>query len=75
MNGYDAARAIRATPWGKDMTLIALTGWGQAEDQARAKEAGFDHHFTKPVDIDKLQAVLRPDRLQGKEKRVTASAP
>jgi signal transduction histidine kinase len=59
MNGYDTARAIRATPWGQRMVLVALTGWGQAEDQARAREAGFDHHFTKPVDIDKLQGVLR----------------
>lgn len=58
MNGYDAARAIRSKPWGRDVTLIALTGWGQQDDQDRAKEAGFDRHFVKPVAFENLTEVL-----------------
>jgi CheY-like chemotaxis protein len=50
LNGYDACRRIREQPWGKDMMLIALTGWGQEEDQRRTQEAGFDSHLVKPVD-------------------------
>jgi PAS domain S-box-containing protein len=49
MNGYDVARAIRAEPWGKGMTLVAITGWGQEEDRRRSREAGFDEHLVKPV--------------------------
>jgi CheY-like chemotaxis protein len=49
LNGYDACRRMRAQPWGKDMLLIALTGWGQEEDRQRTREAGFDHHLTKPI--------------------------
>jgi PAS domain S-box-containing protein len=61
MNGYDAAREIRAQHWGGRMVLVALTGWGQDEDKRRANEAGFDRHFTKPVspaDLEKLLAEL-----------------
>jgi CheY-like chemotaxis protein len=61
MNGYEAARHIRAQPWGEKMVLVALTGWGQEEDKRRATEAGFDHHLTKPVEpavLHKLLAVL-----------------
>jgi CheY-like chemotaxis protein len=50
MNGYDACRHIRATEWGRDMILIAQTGWGQEEDKRRTREAGFDDHLVKPVD-------------------------
>ena len=57
-NGYDVARAIRAAPWGRSMVLVAVTGWGQSEDKRRAKEAGFDHHFTKPLDLDVLEAFV-----------------
>lgn len=63
MNGYDAARRIRREAWGRNMMLIALTGWGQDEDKRRALEAGFDHHLTKPVDaeaLEKLVASARP---------------
>ena len=49
-NGYDAARWIRARPWAGSTVLIALTGWGQLDDKARAREAGFDYHFTKPAE-------------------------
>jgi CheY-like chemotaxis protein/anti-sigma regulatory factor (Ser/Thr protein kinase) len=63
LNGYEAARRIREQPWGRAMTLVALTGWGQEEDRRRAAEAGFDHHLTKPVDpaaLDTLLAALPP---------------
>ena len=49
MNGYEAARAIRREPWGRDIYLIALTGWGQEIDRFRSREAGFDQHLVKPV--------------------------
>jgi len=49
MNGYDAARAIRREAWGREIYLIALTGWGQEIDRQRSREAGFDQHFVKPV--------------------------
>jgi PAS domain S-box-containing protein len=58
LNGYDAARRIRAEPWGQDILLIATTGWGQEEDRRRTKAAGFDHHLVKPVEQTKLQELL-----------------
>jgi len=57
-NGYEVARAVRAAAWGRAMVLVAVTGWGQSEDKRRAKEAGFDHHFTKPLDLDVLGAFV-----------------
>ena len=50
LDGYQVAQRIRQQPGGKDVTLIALTGWGQEEARVRAKEAGFDSHLVKPVD-------------------------
>jgi signal transduction histidine kinase/CheY-like chemotaxis protein len=58
MNGYEAARHIRKQPWGKEVALIALTGWGQEEDKRKALEAGFDHHLTKPVEAGDLENLL-----------------
>jgi signal transduction histidine kinase len=63
MNGYEVARHIRQQPWGKNMVLIALTGWGQEKDKRRALEAGFDHHQTKPVvpaTLEKLLDLFNP---------------
>jgi CheY-like chemotaxis protein len=57
MNGYEAARAIRSEPWGRDIVLIALTGWDNDEDRKLALEAGFDHHMCKPVDCAALARV------------------
>ena len=62
LNGYDAARRIRAERWGKSIMVVAMTGWGQDEDKRLASEAGFDRHFTKPVnpaDLEQLIAGLR----------------
>ncbi len=53
-NGYELAQRMRATSWGKESTLIAITGWGQAQDRNSAIKAGFDHHLTKPVDVGVL---------------------
>jgi PAS domain S-box-containing protein len=58
MNGFDAARHIRSQAGGDDVTLIALSGWGQEEDKRRATEAGFDSHLTKPVDLSHLEGAL-----------------
>jgi len=69
LNGYETARRIRQQPWAKKVVLAALTGWGQEEDKRRAVEAGFDHHFTKPVDpavLEKLLSGLTPGGGQGR---------
>ena len=58
LNGFDTARRIRAQPWGKNIYLIALTGYGQDEDRRRSREAGFDYHMVKPVDFSELKKVL-----------------
>jgi signal transduction histidine kinase/CheY-like chemotaxis protein len=58
MDGYDAARTIRSQANGRDMKLIALTGWGQSTDKKRATEAGFNHHLVKPVDYATLMSCL-----------------
>jgi CheY-like chemotaxis protein len=58
LNGYDVARSIRSTVWGRALYLIALTGWGQEDDKRRAASAGFDLHLTKPVDPDKIFEIL-----------------
>ena len=51
LNGYEAARKIRGQPWGKKMVLVALTGWGQDEDRRKSREAGFNGHIVKPVEL------------------------
>jgi CheY-like chemotaxis protein len=58
MSGYEVAEALRREPWGASIRLIALTGWGQDDDRRRAKRAGFDHHLTKPIDPDALDALI-----------------
>ena len=58
IDGYEAARTIRQQPWGKNMVIVALTGWGQPDDRRKSSEAGFDAHMVKPVDHDELLAVL-----------------
>jgi signal transduction histidine kinase len=57
MDGYEAARQIRAA-LGRGVFLVALTGWGQEEDQRRAYAAGFDHHMTKPAEPAVLEALI-----------------
>jgi CheY-like chemotaxis protein len=62
MDGYEVARRIRSVPGGKTMRLIAVTGYGQAQDRRRAEEAGFDLHLTKPVAAERLAEVIAAPR-------------
>ncbi len=58
LNGYEIARMIRRSPHGRSVVLVAVTGWGQDNDKTQALQAGFDHHFTKPVEPDAIAALL-----------------
>ena len=58
MDGYEVCRRLRIEPWGKDMTLIALTGWGDDGTRRRAADAGFDEYLTKPVDPALLNTLI-----------------
>jgi PAS domain S-box-containing protein len=64
VSGYEVARRVRQDERGRAVMLIAATGWGQSHDRAEALEAGFDHHFTKPIDTDRLRELLRSIALQ-----------
>jgi PAS domain S-box-containing protein len=57
-NGYEVAQALRRTHPPERLTLVALTGWGQADDKARSRKAGFDQHLTKPVDYEALRTIV-----------------
>ncbi len=59
INGYELAQRIRATPWGGDIVLVAVTGWGQTEDRQRATQAGFTQHLVKPIAADSLDSLLQ----------------
>jgi CheY-like chemotaxis protein len=65
MDGYAVAAQVRREPQYQDVTLIALTGWGQEEDRRRSREAGFDDHLTKPPDIGALEQLLSPLSVEG----------
>jgi PAS domain S-box-containing protein/excisionase family DNA binding protein len=58
MDGCEVARLIRQEPENRKVVLIAMTGWGEEEDRRRSREAGFDHHLVKPIDLSALQALL-----------------
>ncbi|HEU5178562.1 MAG TPA: response regulator, partial [Burkholderiales bacterium] len=58
LDGYEVARRLRAAPGGRRIGLVAITGYGQPEDQKRAFEAGFDAHLTKPVAPERLRQVM-----------------
>jgi PAS domain S-box-containing protein len=58
MDGYELARRLRDSPRGSALRLIAVTGYGAEEDQRRTREAGFEHHFVKPLDLDDLLVAL-----------------
>src|SRR5205085_4088213 len=66
VNGYEACRRIRAQAGGAARTVVAVTGWGQPQDQELAREAGFDRHLVKPVDMDMLLQLIAA-RLEGSE--------
>jgi CheY-like chemotaxis protein len=56
MDGYELGRRLRESH--SALRLVALTGYGQASDKARSREAGFDGHLVKPIHLDKLQRLL-----------------
>ena len=58
LDGYDTARQIRQESWGKQVTLVALTGWGQEEDRRKSREAGFDSHMVKPIQLQDIERLL-----------------
>jgi PAS domain S-box-containing protein len=65
LDGYAACRRMREQPWGRDMIIVALTGWGQEEDRRRAADAGFNAHLVKPVDPAALLRLLTEATARG----------
>lgn len=59
MDGYEVCRRIRAEVWGKDMLVVALSGWGEPDDKARTAQVGFDHHLTKPAHVADIEALIQ----------------
>jgi PAS domain S-box-containing protein len=59
LNGFELARRIKDQPWGAQVMLVALTGWGQEEDRRRSAEAGFDEHVVKPIDLETIGSICR----------------
>jgi PAS domain S-box-containing protein len=58
LDGYQVCRRILEEPWGRNILMVAVTGWGQEEDRRKSREAGFDHHLVKPVDAAHLLELL-----------------
>jgi len=58
LNGYEVCRRLRTSAWAREIPIVAITGWGQADDRQRSKEAGFDGHLVKPVVFGELTALL-----------------
>ncbi len=65
MDGFEVARRVRAAPGGERLVMVALTGYGGPEARDKAREAGFDLHLTKPIDLDRLTEVLTLERSGG----------
>jgi CheY-like chemotaxis protein len=58
LDGYEVCRTVRGQPWGDEVVIIAMTGWGQDEDRRRSRDAGFNHHLVKPVQPAALGKLL-----------------
>jgi CheY-like chemotaxis protein len=58
LDGYEVCRRIREQPWGRGTLIVALTGWGQKQDEGRTAAAGFDRHMVKPVEPAALTSLL-----------------
>lgn len=58
MDGMTLARHLRAKPWGRTVTLVAVTGWAREADREATREAGFDHHLAKPIRPDALESLI-----------------
>jgi len=71
MDGYQVARTLRTRYPDRSTAIVALTGWGQAEDRRRAQDAGFDHLLVKPTNIDELQSLLASFADRFPERRLT----
>lgn len=69
IDGYQIAASLRATTPGREMYLIAITGYGRPEDRARALESGFDHYIVKPLNVDALDRLLATVHPRGREAR------
>ncbi|MGH8231305.1 MAG: ATP-binding protein [Steroidobacteraceae bacterium] len=69
MSGHEVADQVRREPWAEHTLLVAVTGWGQPDDKQRALLAGFNHHLTKPVDLDHVEQLLaqHAQRLAGRQ--------
>jgi CheY-like chemotaxis protein len=65
MDGYEACRRIRELPFGREVILIGVTGWGHAEDRRKSKAAGFDHHMVKPVEPVAIERLLQGPMIRG----------
>ena len=62
LDGHHLARRVRSEPWGKDLLLIAASGWGLAEHKMQSRDAGFDHHLVKPIEFDMLEEMIARGR-------------
>ena len=69
MNGWETAERLRAEPWGRQLLMVALTGWGQAHDRDRTAAAGFDAHLVKPVGEAELMRVMNDQSARRPERR------
>lgn len=58
MDGHELARHIRRQPWGREMLLVALSGWEHGRDRGLAPEAGFDYQIAKPADLERLMELF-----------------
>ena len=58
IHGYELARRLRAHPQTAGCLLVAVTGWGQEDDRRRGREAGFDRHLVKPVELPQVEAII-----------------
>jgi CheY-like chemotaxis protein len=58
LNGYETARRMRQKSWGREMLLVAVTGWGQDADRRRSDDAGFNSHLVKPVNVEEIERLL-----------------
>jgi two-component system CheB/CheR fusion protein len=74
MDGYEVAGRLRQMPHFERTMLVAITGYGQAEDRRRAREAGFDHHLVKPVFFEALQQLLGGSELTARLQRTASAA-
>jgi DNA-binding response OmpR family regulator len=58
MHGYDVAKRLRERPWATNLTMIAVTGWGQEADRLQSQGAGISHHLVKPLVPEELERIL-----------------